>query len=237
MKLFKRLLFAASTVWLSLTSHAAATPVASWTVIFPAKLCVTEGAIVPGSDARFTVDVPKMRAYLTAPSTQDVQASFTYLGPTKAEKALASGEMRRQFGLKLHAQDACNLVYVMWRIAPESKLVVSVKSNPSQHSSAECGNRGYQNVKPALSVPLPALQPGASHTLRAETSGSHLNVFADDKLVWEGEVDSQAAGLVGPVGIRSDNAKLEIELRAGGWAHGAHPNFQIACRPTSGETE
>ena len=37
------------------------------------------------------------------------------------------GELRRQFGLKLRAQDACNLVYVMWRIEPASKLVVSIK--------------------------------------------------------------------------------------------------------------
>lgn len=59
----------------------------------------------------------------------------------------AQGEIRRQFGLKLHAQDACNLVDVIWRVDPESKLVVSVKRSPSQHSSAECGNRGYQNIK------------------------------------------------------------------------------------------
>jgi hypothetical protein len=237
MKLSKRLLFAASAVLLSLASHAATASVASWTLVSPAKLCVTEGSLVPGSDARFTVDVPKMRAFLTAPSTQDIQAHFTYLGPTKDEKPLASGEMRRQFGLKLRARDACNLVYVMWRIAPESKLVVSLKSNPSQNSSAECGNRGYQNIKPAHSSPLPALQPGSTHTLRAETSGSQLNVFADDKLVWQGDLGSPADSLAGPVGIRSDNAKLEIELRAGGWGHGAHPNYQLACRPNSGETE
>jgi hypothetical protein len=236
MKHSAHLVFAASAYLLALTSHAAARPVASWTLISPTKLCVTEGSLVPGTDARFTVEVPKMRAYLTAPSTQDVQALFTYLGSTKDEKPLSSGEMRRQFGLKLHAKDACNLVYVMWRIAPESKLVVSVKRNPEQHSSAECGNRGYQNIKPAHSAPLPALEQGASHSLRAETSGSQLHVFADDKLVWEGDVGSDAAGLAGPVGIRSDNAKLEIELRAGGWK-GAHPNFQLACRPDSGESE
>jgi hypothetical protein len=237
MKYSPRLLFVSFTFLLALVHHAAASSVASWNSVSPAKLCVTEGSLSPGADARFTVDVPKMRAYLTTPSTQDIQASFTYLGPTKDEKPLASGEMRRQFGLKLHAQDACNLVYVMWRIAPESKLVVSVKSNPSHHSSADCGNAGYRNIKPAHSSPVPALEPGSSHTLRAETTGPRLNVFADDKLVWAGQVDPQAAGLAGPVGIRSDNAKLEIELRAGGWAHGAHPNFRIACRPSSGESE
>jgi hypothetical protein len=57
----------------------------------------------------------------------------------------------------LRAEDACNLVYLMWRIEPESRLVVSVKRNPGQHASAECGNRGYQNVKPRYSAPIPSL--------------------------------------------------------------------------------
>ena len=35
---------------------------------------------------------------------------------------------------KLRAEDACNLVYVMWRIEPQSRLVVSVKRNPGQHA-------------------------------------------------------------------------------------------------------
>ena len=48
----------------------------------------------------------------------------------------------------------------MWRIEPESKLVVSVKSNPGQHTSAECGNRGYRNIKPRRSTPVPVLHSG-----------------------------------------------------------------------------
>jgi hypothetical protein len=53
----------------------------------------------------------------------------------------------------------------MWRIEPESELVVSVKSNPGQHTSAECGNRGYRNIK---SRPVPVLRSGHTHDLRAE---------------------------------------------------------------------
>jgi hypothetical protein len=94
--------------------------------------------------------------------------------------------MRRQFGLKLRAQDACNLVYAMWRIEPESKLVVSVKSNPGENSSAQCGNRGYQNIKPRRSSPVPTLEPGATHTLHAVMNGAEMQVFADNSLVWDG---------------------------------------------------
>jgi hypothetical protein len=179
------------------------------------KLCVTEGAIEELAGGRLSVKVPKMRAYLNEVTPQIVEADFTYLGSTGNEARLGSGELRRQFGLKLRAQDACNLVYAMWRIEPESKIVVSVKSNPGQHSSSQCGNRGYRNIKPRRSSPVPALRPGAAHVLRAEMSGAEMKVFADESLVWEGSIGPGAVGFDGPVGIRSDNARLELELRAG----------------------
>jgi hypothetical protein len=156
-----------------------------------------------------------MRAYVNAYTQPMAEARFTYLGSTGNEAPLASGEMRRQFGLKLRAQDACNLVYAMWRIEPESKLVVSVKTNPGEHTSAECSNRGYQNIKPRHSSPVPALNPGETHTLRAQMDGAEMQVFADNALVWEGSLGPEALAFDGPVGIRSDNARLQIDLRSG----------------------
>jgi hypothetical protein len=183
--------------------------------ISKANLCVTEGTIEELQGHRLTVGVPKMRAYVNEYTPQVVEARFTYLGATENEAPLASGEMRRQFGLKLRAQDACNLVYAMWRIEPESKLVVSVKSNPAEHTSAQCGNRGYQNIKPRRSVPVPPLRSGDTHTLRAEMNGAEMQVFADNSLVWEGSVGPDALSFDGPVGMRSDNARLQIDLRTG----------------------
>jgi hypothetical protein len=183
-----------------------------------------------------SVNVPKMRASVTIATTQDVEAHFTYLGKTTGEKPLGSGEMRRQFGLKLRAQDACKLVYAMWRIEPESKLVVSVKSNPGQHTSVECTNRGYRNIKPVHRSPVPVLRPGVTHTLRAELNEPEMRVYADNHLVWEGNVESRGGRPNGPVGIRSDNAKLEIQLRAG-QSSGPHPDYQLSCRPGFGEVE
>jgi hypothetical protein len=180
-----------------------------------ANLCITEGEITELPGHRLSVAVPKMRAYLNAITPQRVEAQFKYLGSTGNEAPLGSGEIRRQFGLKLRAQDACNLVYAMWRIEPASKLVVSVKSNPGQHTSAECANRGYKNIKPHSSKPVPVLVPGQMHTLRAEMNGQELRVFADGVPVWEGGLGPEIQGLEGPVGIRSDNARLEIDLRAG----------------------
>ena len=180
-----------------------------------ANLCVTEGSIEETPDHRLSVNVSKMRAYVNAYTQPVAQAQFTYLGSTPNEAPLASGEMRRQFGLKLRAQDACNLVYAMWRIEPESKLVVSVKNNPGEHTSAQCGNRGYQNIKPLHSSPLPSLRAGDTHTLRAEMNGAEVRVFADGSPVWEGSVGADALSFTGPVGMRSDNARLEINFQAG----------------------
>lgn len=193
------------------------------------NLCVTEGAIEKAASGRLSINVPKMRAYVNTWTAADAEAHFTYLGPTAQESRLGSGQVRRQFGLKLRAQDPCNLVYAMWRIEPESKLVVSVKRNPGQHTSAECGNRGYQNIKPQRFAAVPLLRAGDSHTLRAEMRGENLHVFADDSVVWEGNVGPDAAGLEGPVGMRSDNARLELDFKVGEYV-GVHPNYQIACK-------
>jgi hypothetical protein len=179
------------------------------------SLCITEGAIDELPGERLLVSVPKMRAYLNAFTPQLVEAHFTYLGSTGNEARLGSGELRRQFGLKLRAQDACNLIYAMWRIEPESKLVVSVKSNPGQHTSAQCSNRGYRNIKPRHSTAVPVVRGGEAHVLRAEMSGTEMKVFVDNSLVWAGSVGAEALAFDGPVGIRSDNARLQIGLRVG----------------------
>jgi hypothetical protein len=219
-------------------------PTGGWLAINPGKLCVTEGTIDKTAGGHLSVNVPKMRAYINAWTSQAIEVRFTYLGPTSGELPLGSGEMRRQFGLKLHAQDPCNLIYVMWRIGPgskmpeskppesklpESKLVVSVKRNPGAHTSAECGNHGYENVKPSSVSEVPRLKPGESHTLRAEMKTEELKVFVDDHEAWRGDVGTDAASLHGPVGIRSDNAHLEFELQAGEY-EGVHPNFLRACQ-------
>jgi hypothetical protein len=204
-------------------------------VVSRASLCVTEGAIEELPGGRLSVGVPKMRAYVNASTPQFVEAHFTYLGSTGNEARLGSGEVRRQFGLKLRAQDACNLVYAMWRIEPDSKLVVSVKSNSGQHTSAECGNRGYRNVKPQRSRPVPVLRSGDTHDLRAEMNGDQLRVFADNSLVWEGSL-GQNALFNGPVGIRSDNARLQLELRVPRSADAEHGRAP-GCRTGPGESE
>jgi hypothetical protein len=198
------------------------------------ELCVTEGSIQQLSNNQLQVSVPAMRAYLNALTPQSEEVQFAYRGATQNVKALGSGTVRSQFGLKLHAGDACNLVYVMWRIEPDKKIVISVKSNPGQQTSAQCGNRGYTNIKPSHSAPTPVVNAGEAHTLRAEMNGVALQVYADGKVVWQGSLSASAAALPGPVGIRSDNAALKFELLApapGGAQSGSAP----ACNKAEGD--
>lgn len=177
-----------------------------------AQLCVTEGRAETLPSRRLAVAESKFRAVVARQGGSAAELRFTYLGPTRQTSALGSGEVRVQIGLKLRAQDPCNLVYVMWRIAPESRLVVSRKENPGQHTSAECANRGYHNLKPEHATPVPAPTASSSHVLSAEIRGDELKVQVDRITVWEGRLSGEALVFNGPAGLRSDNAHFEFDL-------------------------
>ncbi|HYV66358.1 MAG TPA: hypothetical protein VE964_08945 [Myxococcales bacterium] len=175
-------------------------------------LRVTEGKLLPGMGGVLRIEEPKVRAVARGPTGPVAELRFTYLGPTSREEPLSSGEMRRQIGLKLRAEDGCNLLYAMWRIAPRPGLVVSLKRNPGQHSSGDCGASGYTNLRPRRGSPAPPLEPGARHSLRAELKGNELMVLLDGAPAWEGALPPEALSLRGPSGLRSDNGRFEFEL-------------------------
>jgi hypothetical protein len=136
---------------------------------------------------------------------------FTYLGPSEGSKPLASGEMRRQIGLKLRALNQCNLLYVMWHIEPDTKVAVSIKRNPGRSTHEQCDAHGYTTIRPRASTTLPRVLPGESHTLRAVLAGENLTLAADGKTVWEGSLGNGVTGIDGPVGLRTDNARFEFD--------------------------
>ena len=199
-----------------------------------AHLCITEGQIKQLSGDRMSVTVPKMRAFVTDPTLQEVEAHFTYLGPAADSVPLASGEMRRQFGLKLRALDGCNLVYAMWRLEPKQELVVSVKSNPGMTKSSQCDAHGYRTVKPTKNISLPQIVQGKKYTLRALIEGSTMRVYANNKLAWEGDLGPTALDFNGPVGVRTDNGQFHFELFAGIPAAG-QKGASAECHAGSGE--
>lgn len=192
---------------------AAFASLASNAQVRPSDFDVTDGKILPEKGHRLSVSTKEMRATLKFTTEQTATARFTYLGPTKEVARLGSGEVRSQFGIKLRAQNDCNVIYVMWHFAPDQKIAVSIKRNPGKRTHTECLDRGYiNNIKPRLSDSPPSVEPNQHHVLTATMSGSDLSVTADNKLVWWGDLGPVALSLKGPVGLRSDNARLLFDF-------------------------
>jgi hypothetical protein len=175
-------------------------------------LCVTNGAValLPGGLMR--IDTASSRAVVPASGGRGAEIRFRYLGPSTETKPLASGELRRQIGLKLRAQDTCNLVYAMWHIEPDGKLGVSVKRNPGKQTHEECHADGYVTVRPGFSAPVPKLAVGEWHDLRADLRATELTLFADGATVWRGALPAVIDEFDGPSGLRTDNARFEFEF-------------------------
>ena len=173
-------------------------------------LCVTRGAIADRAIAE-----PTVRAFAPSAGGDAAQLAFTFKGDATTTRALASGQERRQLGLKLRAQDGCNVIYVMWRLDPKPKLDISVKHNPGKRTHEECGAEGYTKVKPSRHGAVPALVAGEAHTLRAEIVGDELHAWIDGQLAWQGTLPAVAHELAGPAGLRTDNLELaHLELSA-----------------------
>lgn len=171
----------------------------------PRSLDLVVGSVEPeeGKSAEFAVKSPKLRAYIPGSDGRQVRVRFKYDGPSEETASFASGRARAQIGLKLRAQDSCNVLYIMWRIDPDQRIMVSGKTNPGQRLNRECGNAGYANLRATSVTHPPLVKPGETHTLGAYLEDEVLQVFVDDKLVWKGDVGTLSFD--GPSGLRTDN--------------------------------
>jgi hypothetical protein len=208
------------------------------------RLCVTNGAVSALADRWLGIETPSSRAIVQAGTgnavDQIAEIHFQYLGPNQTGRPLASGELRRQIGLKLQAEDSCNLIYAMWRIEPEAKVVVSIKQNPGQHLHNQCGAHGYTNFKSQGTAGPSPIRPGEIHTLRAELRGRMLTVIADGEVAWRGSFASQRALPIGPPGFRTDNARFTLQFFAAVPPRSRPPTQQAAadqgeCRISEGD--
>lgn len=170
------------------------------------ELCVSRGKATIGGE----VDDPTTRATARGSLGDAAALEFVYRGDTAAVRELASGQARRQLGLKLRAANGCNLIYVMWRLDPTPKIDVSVKLNAGGRDHDDCGADGYTKVRPTKSWRVPVLADGDKHTLRAAISGDDLTAWIDERVVWRGRLPASARSLTGPAGFRSDNLAFEL---------------------------
>jgi hypothetical protein len=195
-------------------------------------LCVTNGDIEATPSGRLLVETPSSRAVLRSLTDAAAEIDFRYLGPSAGAKPLASGELRRQIGLKLRAQDTCNLVYAMWHIEPDARVAVSIKRNPAMSRHEQCDAHGYINLKPTIGAGAPTIGPGEEHSLRAELHQSRLTVIADGRVAWSGDLGQRIFEFDGPVGMRSDNARFDFVFLAG--ARRGEASAQN-CTPSAGD--
>jgi hypothetical protein len=180
------------------------------------ELHASSGALTPLAAGAIGIRSECLRAELAPSSRARLELTFRYLGPSRATAPLASGELRRQIGLKLRAQDTCNVVYVMWQIAPAPRLEVSVKHNPDAHTHEQCRDHGYTFVKPSWQnerAQHPLIELDQPHRLAATLQGRTLEISLDDAAAWRGELPATALAFDGPGGIRSDNGDFDVELR------------------------
>ncbi len=177
------------------------------------SLRLTEGSVRP-TGGTIAITEPSVRGVVPDSTGDAAGLDVVYFGPSAETATLASGAERSQLGLKLRAQDSCNVIYVMWRIEPVSEIVVQLKRNPERATHAACGNGGYERIRPGHQSAPPALVPGASHTLSAAIDGDDLSVWADQALVWRGTLPAEARALRGPAGFRTDNVHAELVLHA-----------------------
>ena len=195
-------------LWLACcTAHARGTeqaPLAAWRV--------SAGKLELGPDATLLIADGSVRAELSR-RADTATLEFIYRGPVAHPEPLASGELRRQIGMKLRAHDTCNVVYVMWHLEPRPGIEVAVKSNPGLHAHADCGDHGYTFVAPQHASPVASIIPDTWHTLSATLHGPTLEVSADGALAWQGRLPSAAFTFDGPVGLRSDNGRFRFRFK------------------------
>jgi hypothetical protein len=175
-------------------------------------LHVESGVIELGAD-ELALRSATVRATLGAKPRSGLEMSFQFRGDSADAAPLASGELRRQIGIKLRAQNTCNVVYVMWHIAPSSGIHVSVKSNPGQSQHDECVDNGYVQLSPSSSREVAPIERDQPRTLEARLEGTTLRVSVDGSVVWDGALPATAFAFDGPVGLRSDNGDFDLGLR------------------------
>ena len=173
-------------------------------VLEPARdLHVTRGRITAAA-----ISEPTVRAVARGSSGDAAELAFSLRGPSERSRALASGETVHQLGLKLRAQDSCNVIYVTWC---GDRVVVSIKHNPGKRRHRDCGAAGYTELAGATARVLAA---GVTARIRASIADEQLTAWIDDVLVVHCALPAFARDLAGPAGLRTDNLACDqLELR------------------------
>lgn len=180
--------------------------------IKPGDVCVTNGAVEKDPSGKFVINSSSSRAVVRGTDDSAAAIKFEYLGPSATESKLASGVVRRQLGIKLRAEDSCNVIYVMWGIEPQPGLIISMKVNEGKASHKECGVKGYKLVPSTFEKAIAPIEVGKPRTLAANLDEKgKLTVRVDGEVAWEGQTFPTANDMYGYTGVRTDNVRMRFE--------------------------
>lgn len=206
----------------------------------PSNVCVTNGIVLEDPSGKLVINSASSRAVARGYNDSSGALRFEYLGPTQDETRLASGVMRRQLGIKLRAEDSCNVIYVMWGIEPETGLVVSMKVNEGKSTHAQCGVKGYKLIPATYQSVIAPIKVGEPRLLAATLDEKgKLTVRVDGKVAWEGIALAPASKMFGYTGIRTDNVRMRFEWLADDddvatARKGARASPKVECRRVEG---
>lgn len=177
-------------------------------------LRVTSGQVYyDNAQEMYTTTSPTMRVHSSKQGSDIAELKFQYLGTSASRAKLSSGAYRQQVGMFMKSQNQCNRLYIMWRFnAYSSRIVVQTKRNPSMSSHQECGAQGYETVQPQFYTEAPAIEVNQTYKLLTRLSDEKLEIFADEKLVWQGNVDLMNLPGNGYAGVRSDNTNMRFNF-------------------------
>jgi hypothetical protein len=179
------------------------------------KLDITSGAITELEPAILSINEPVSRATLKTGNAQVACVQFRHLGPTSRIEQSKSGQEFHQIGLKLRSLNPCNLIYVMWRIKPQPKLIILLKRNKGQSTSAECRNRGYTTL---AEIPFQHFLVGQFNELMAcvqthPDGQGEVRCWVNWQEVLQAPVGADVIQAVnGPPGIRTDNGQYHLRF-------------------------
>jgi len=208
--------------------------------IKPGDICVTNGALEKGSSGKLVVNTPSSRAVAKGANDSVAAIRFEYLGPAAGETRLASGVVRRQLGVKLRAEDSCNVIYIMWGVEPQPGLIISMKVNEGKSTHAECGVKGYKLVPATFERPIAPIKAGEPRALAANLDDrGKLTVRVDGEVAWEGQTFPTANKMYGYPGIRTDNVRMRFEWLGDDNAvpaarRSGRPAPKVACKKVQG---
>jgi hypothetical protein len=176
-------------------------------------LCTTEGSL-GGAATSFFIQDAAFRASMPGSDGHRAILAFDSLAPVADPVELADGEVRHQLGVRLLSANACNVLYVMWRMDDPTAIVVQAKRNPGLTKSSQCGAGGYATIAPQYRAPVPSAWAGDRHVMDAAISTGVLEIRIDGAIAWSADVSEATTGMSGIAGVRSDNVSFNASFSA-----------------------